>query len=300
MALHRGQVIEFAKRLKDKVAEDDVSGASAEMAYRFFLALFPFFIFLAALSSFIASAADVQNPTDEIMSMLGDSLPEDSAAVLRTQLDGVLQQQNAGLLSIGILGAIWAASSGVGALMKNMNRIYDVEESRRMPVRLGIALAITVFGAGTIVIAFVILFAGQLYGPEIAGEVGLEDTAASVIGLARWPLVIAMILAAVAIMYWLAPDTEPGLKWITPGALFFGVAWIVASLGFGLYVANFGAYNETYGALGAVVVLLIWFYLTSFVLLLGAEINSVLAGMDAQEKAPPTEEASRISQPMPR
>lgn len=295
MKLDRQRVIHIGKRLKDEVSDDDVSGASAELAYRFFLALFPFFVFLAALGGFVASLSGLENPTDEIMDLVGDSLPSDSASVLRSQLESVIESRNAGLMSIGILGAIWAASSGVGALMKNMNRIYDVGESRSLPVKTGIALGLTVLGAGIMVLAFVILFAGQLYGPEIAAEIGLEDAAATAFGLARWPVAFVMVLMAVAFMYWLAPNASLPFKWITPGAVFFAVVWAIASFGFGLYVSNFGSYNETYGALGGVVVLLVWFYLTAFLLLLGVEINQVLAEQagDLPEESASTEPSWR-------
>ncbi len=161
--------------------------------------------------------------------------------------------------------------------MKNMNRIYGVGESRSTPLRLAIALGLTVLGAGIMVAAFVVLFVGQLYGPDIAAEIGLQDTAASLFSIGRWPMALVLILFAVALLYWLAPNADLPLKWLTPGALFFALTWVIASFGFGIYVSNFGSYNQTYGALGGVIVLLIWFYLTSFLLLLGVEINGVLA-----------------------
>ena len=296
MRFNRQGIVDFAKQLKDQVSKDDVSGGAAELAYRFFLAVFPFFIFLAALGSFIASLAGVQNPTDEIMKTIGDSLPQDSASVLRNQLDGVLSSHNGGLLTIGIIGAIWTASSGVNALMKNLNRIYDVGESRNMFVRYAIALGLTILGAGTMVLAFVVLFIGQIYGPEIAGQIGLQNTAADAFGIARWPVALLLILFAVAFMYWMAPNTDFKLKWISPGAAFFAVAWIVATFAFGIYVSNFGSYNETYGTLGGVVILMFWFYLTAFLLLLGAEINDVVARMaeEAAEEKANEEESSKV------
>lgn len=292
MAFDRKRVFHLGKRLKDEVSEDDISGAAAELAYRFFLALFPFLIFIAALGGFIASNIGVQDPTGEIMEMIGDSLPEDSAGVLETQLRSVLEQRNGGLLSVGILGAIWAAASGVGSLMKTMNRIYGVGETRGMVGRTAIALGLTIAGAGFMVLAFVILLVGQLYGPQLAGEIGLENTAADVLGLVRWPAAVVLVMVAVAFMYWLAPNAEVPLKWISPGAVFFTLGWIIASIGFAFYVANFGSYNQTYGALGAVVVLLIWFYLTGFLLLLGVEINSVLTEEVAEEDVKPKETAA--------
>lgn len=269
-------LIDLGKRIKDKVSEDDLSGSAAELAYRFFLAIFPFFIFLAALGGFVASSIDVENPTDEIMELLGESLPSDTASVIRTQLEGIIDNQSGGLLTVGVLGTIWASSSAIGALMKTLNRVYSVAEDRNLIARYAIALGLTIMSAGTIVLAFVILFVGQIYGPEIAGEIGLEDTASWVISLARLPAAIMLIMLAMAFLYWMAPNTRLPLAWISPGAIFFTIAWLIATFGFGIYVSNFGSYNATYGALGAVVVLLIWFYLTAFLILLGAEINSLI------------------------
>jgi len=275
-----------AKRLLQKVRQDDISGAAAELAYRFFLALFPFFIFLAALGGFVASVLDVANPTERVMDFLGENLPADARSVLEGQLRAVIEDQDAGLLSIGIVGAIWAASSGIGALMKNLNTVFEIKESRPIWKRYGIAIGLTLTGAGLLVVAFSLLLASQVYGPEIADEVGLKGLARDVFPLLPWPAAILIVLAAVAILYWLAPNTNMPVHWITPGAVVFTVAWLAASFLFGLYVSNFGNYNATYGALGGVVILLIWFYLTSFLLLLGAEINAVFAEHEAGEPLP--------------
>lgn len=290
MKLNRQALLRFGLRLKDKVSEDDVSGAAAEMAYRFFLALFPFFIFLAALGGFAASAFNVQNPTDEIMDMLGESLPDDASSVLRGQLENVIEGQNAGLLSVGIVGAVWAAAGGVGALMKKMNIIYSVDEDRSMVARYGIAIGLTVFSAGLIIVAFIIFFVGQIYGPRLGAEVGLAETTAEMVSLARWPAAVVLVILAVAFVYWLAPNTRLPIRWLSPGALFFAIAWLVASFGFSFYVANFGSYNATYGALAGIVILLFWFYLTSFLILLGGEINAVLAEkLEIDENGPQRE-----------
>ena len=282
----RDSLYAYGRRLVEKIGEDDVNGAAAEMAYRFFLALFPFFIFLAALSGFVASTFNIEDPTTEIMELLGDSLPDDASSVLEEQLRTVTEQRNGGLLTLGILGAIWATSGGISALMKNMNRMYSVGESRGRWHRYAISLGLTFLSAGVLVLSFVVFFAGQVYGPELAGEIGLEGTAQTVISLALWPAALIMVMFAVAFLYWLAPNAGLNMRWISPGAMFFTVTWLVVSFGFGLYVSNFGSYNATYGALGGVVVLLIWFYLTAFLLLVGAEINAVIAEKETGTKAP--------------
>jgi membrane protein len=267
---------ESGRRLFSKVGKDDISGAAAELAYRFFLAMFPFFIFLAALGGFVSDAAGVQDPTQEVMDLLGEGLPADARSVIEGQLRSVVDSRNGSLLTISIVAALWAASSGIGSLMRKLNRIFDVEETRPMWKKYAIAVGLTLLGAGMLVLAFVLFFVGQVYGVKIADEIGLEGTTADLLPLARWPLVILMVMVAAALLYWLAPDAKIPFRWISPGAIAFTIAWLAASYLFGVYVSNFGNYNATYGALGGVVILLIWFYLTAFLLLLGAEINALL------------------------
>jgi membrane protein len=275
------RAIRFGKRIFKEVGEDDLSGAAGELAYRFFLALFPFFIFLAAMGGFVADLLGVRNPTQEIMELLGDSLPPDAASVLREQLESVVETRNAQLLSLGIIGAIWSASSGVSTIAKCMNRIYEVKETRPIWRRLLMNIGLTILGGAFAVGCLILLFAGEVAGTEAAADIGLQDQAAMAINLARWPAIFLMLLIATAFLYWAAPNVKLPFRLITPGALVFIVGWLVMSYFFGLYVSNFGSYNATYGALGGIVVLLVWFYLTSFLLVLGVEINAVLT-----EKAP--------------
>jgi YihY family inner membrane protein len=203
------------------------------------------------------------------------------------------------LLSIGIIGAIWAGSSGVAGIMKTTNRAYEVRETRPMWKRLGLAVGMTVFGGFAIITAFVLLVGGQVAGLAVADQIGLEGVAASLFTLARWPIVISLLITAVAVLYWAAPNVDLPFRWITPGAIVFTVGWLAASYGFGIYVHNFGSYSVTYGTLGGVVVLLIWFYLTGFILLLGAEINAITAQEVVPEELPQTEEEGATPDTIP-
>lgn len=292
-------VIDFGKRVVKEVGEDDLSGAAAELAYRFFLALFPFFIFLAALGGFAAKIFNVEDPTGEVMSLLGDSLPEDASSVLQTQLGNVLNQQNPALLSFGIIGAIWSASAGIATVMKVTNRTYDVKETRPIWKRYALSVGLTILAGGFIVLALALSLAGQLAGSEISDELGLGGTFGTVLSIIRFPIILACLLAAVAFLYWAAPNVQLPFRWISPGAIVFVIAWIIFTVLFGFYVANFGSYNATYGALGGVVVLLIWFYMTSFILLIGAEINAVLVQETKPEELPQTEEEGRTDETIP-
>lgn len=258
------------------MGEDDLSSLAAALAYRFVLALFPFFIFLAALAGFVTHLFDVQNPTDRIINTIGNTLPADVTSVLRTQLESVISSRNVALLSVGLLGTLWAASSGVGSLMKVMNRVYGVRETRPAWERYLLSLGLTAFAGLLLIASFLVLVVWQASGTRIADKIGLGGVSAALLPLLRWPVSIITILLATGVTYRVTPNARLSLKRILPGMLLFTSVWLVATYLFGLYIAHFASYNSTYGTLGGVVILLIWFYLTAFILLVGAELNAVL------------------------
>jgi membrane protein len=292
-------VFATAKRLIKEIGSNDLSGAAAEMAYRFFLALFPFFLFIAALGGFISKLIGIDNPTDRIMNEIGTALPADAASVLRTQLQNVIEERNPGLLSVGIIGTIWASSSGIQTVMKALNRAHEVRETRALVKRYGLALGITVLGGVSILGAFVIFLIGQVAGLQVADWIGLEGPAKVVFAFLRWPLAAVLLLFAVAFLYWAAPNIDLPFKFLTPGAVIFVVVWMVGSLLFGLYVKNFGSYNATYGSIGGMVVLLIWLYLTSFILLIGAQLNAVLTQEAIPEELPARAQDATTAETVP-
>jgi membrane protein len=275
-ALTHHAFLSFLARLYQEGKEDDIFGLAAELAFRFFFALFPFFIFLAALGAFVARALDVDNPTNEIMSLFGRSVPPDVESVLRTEIEAVIESESIGLVSIGIAGAMVTAASGVSTWIKGMNRIHKVRETRPFWKRYVVALALTLLAGGTLIAGFLLVVGGQLYGLKLADEFGIEGATATLFALVSWPVVIVAVLTTVAFMYWAAPNTRQPFRWLTPGSVMFTASWLLLNFLFGLYVANLGSYNTTYGALGGVVIVLLWFYLTGFMLFLGAEINAVL------------------------
>jgi membrane protein len=277
------EVIPTAKKFLHEIKDDDLTGLAAELAYRFFLALFPFLLFLAALGGFIARAVGVENPSQQVLDLFGDRLPADAASIVRTQVEAVVNSSGAGLISISILGAIWAASGGVGALMKAINRAYDVPESRPFWKKTLISVAVTLFGGLAILIAVSLSLAVQVYAADIADGLGFGGAFTLLLQISRFPILFAVLLAAVALVYWLAPNTGMPFKWVTPGAVFFAAGWLIATVLFGIYVANFSSYNATYGTLGGVVVLMLWFYISSLVMLAGAELNAVI---DEQKSGP--------------
>lgn len=271
-----GRVFGFGKKLATQLMRDDVMGLSAELSYRMLFAIFPFFIFLGALSGFVTSALNIDDPSQRVVDEIGNALPDDAASVLETQLEGVMGSQSGGLLSFGVLLALWAASGATNTAVKAMNRAYNVEEARPFYKKYPVVLGITLLFAVAIVAAFATLFAVQLFGGRIAEYVGLGEEFAFVVYIAQIPVALLFLVLGVSFLYWAGPNTKRPYRWITPGAVLFVLTWLIATVGFAFYIANFGNYNATYGALAGIIILMLWFYITSIALLVGAEFNAVL------------------------
>ena len=270
-------VVDPIKALVTQVLDDDVPDLAAGLAYRFLFAVFPFAIFLAALAAFVASWVGIGDPTSQILGAVGDNLPPDVARQLAPQLETVLGQARPGLLSIGAVLALWAAMGGIGALMKAMNQAYDVSETRGFVRTTAIAFVLTVVGSVGILVAFVTVVGGSILTQQAVQAFGVNPGAWSVISLIRYPVMLGLVALAVAALFRFGPNVAVSFRWTFVGGLLFAIGWIVATALFGLYVANFGSYANTYGALGGVVVLMLWFYLTALLLLVAAEITSMLA-----------------------
>ncbi len=173
------------------------------------------------------------------------------------------------------------ATGGTNALIKAMNRAFEVEETRPLWRRYVVAIGMTLFGGGSLIGAFLLFVSGQVLVGDVARQLGIEGTFWELLPIVRWPIVIGVVFVAVAILYRVGPNLRLPLRWIAPGAALFAVAWLAATWLFGWYVTGFATYGSTYGALAGVAILLIWFYLTSFILLLGVEVNDVIAELQA-------------------
>ena len=195
---------------------------------------------------------------------------------------------------VGLVGALWSASGYVGAFMRASNAIYDIDEGRpvwkTLPVRVSLTLVLlTLLAISTIAV----VLTGGL-AEKVGDLVGLGSTAVTVWNIAKWPVLLVVVSFMFALLYWAAPNVKhPGFRWISPGGLLAVVAWLIASGAFGLFVSNFGSYNKTYGALGGVVVFLVWLWISNIVILLGAEFNAELerqraieGGMEPPDKEP--------------
>jgi len=260
-----------------EVSDDDVPGLAAEMAYHSILALFPFLLFLAGLTAVINRFFDVGNLTDRIVDRASDILPEDATSLFRSFLDQIVKSRGEGALIIGLLASLWAASAAIGCVMKALNRAYDVQENRGFFARKAVAIVLTVLFGGLILTASVLIGTGQFMAGGIGRAFGWHSQFVTLWNWLTFPLALVLVTFAVSLLYWLAPATRHSYRWITPGALLFVVGWVVASVGFAIYISNFGSYNRSYGSTAAVIVLLVWLYWSSLLLLIGGELNAVLA-----------------------
>jgi membrane protein len=281
-------VKDLGRRVMHEIQEDDCWGRAAQLAYYFLFALFPFFLVLTTLLGYLP----VPNLMDRLMEMLAEMLPGDALRLVQDNVREIVTSQRGGLLSFGILAALWTSSSAITAIVDGLNRAYDVQEGRPYwKVRL-IAIVLTVGLSLFIIVSLVLLTFGPQIGGWIADQVGLGSVFQIAWNLLRWPVIIGLIVLAMALVYYVAPDVEQRWQWITPGSLVAVVGWLLASLGFSFYVNNFASYNATYGSIGAVIVLLTWMYVSGFFVLLGGEINAEIehaasSGKDPGEKQLP-------------
>ncbi len=260
---------------------DDMTTYAAALAYQVFFSLFPFIIFLVALLGFL----DVPYFFDWLRQQAETLLPAQALAPVN-QVITQIQQPQGGVLSFGIVLALWSASAGVRATMNALNVAYNVEEGRPAWKRYPLSLIYTIMIAVMLILAAGLLIIGPQVMQWLAQQVGLEQIVVLVWTWVRWPLALLLLMLAVAIMYYVAPDVEQDFRFITPGSTLSVLVWVAASLGFGYYVRNFADYSATYGSLGAIIALLFYFFLTSAVFLFGAEVNAVIEHHAMEGKAP--------------
>ncbi len=261
---------ELARRTWHELLEDDVLGLAAQLSYYFFLALFPAILFLLALASFFP----LGNVTDEVGRALGPFVSAEALQLIQEQMRRLANAESRGLLTFGVAGALWSSSAAIVSIVGALNRAYDIEEGRPWwQVRL-IAIALTIAVAVIVLIALSLV----LVGPALAGALGRLTGW----GLAfewtwlvlQWPLVFALVVFGIGLIYYFGPDADQDWAWITPGAVAATMLWIIASLSFKVYVANFTDYEQTYGTVGAIIVVLLWFYVSGIAILVGAELNA--------------------------
>ncbi|HLA11484.1 MAG TPA: YihY/virulence factor BrkB family protein [Pyrinomonadaceae bacterium] len=268
----------IARRVWSQIQEDDVWGHAAQLSYYFLLALFPLLLFLMTLFGYFAESSSELR--DKLLIYLGGVMPYSAVELIKATLDEVTAQKGGGKLSFGLLAALWAASNGMGAISQTLNVAYEVEERRPWwSVRL-VSIGLTLLLALLIISALVIVLYGGRIGDLIAGVFGLGGAFTRVWRVLQWPIAFIFLMIGFSSIYYFAPDlrqSEKRWEWITPGSALAIALWLLISLGFRLYLYFFDSYSATYGSLGALIILMLWFYLTGVAILIGGEINSELA-----------------------
>lgn len=273
----------FRRTITEAFFRDNCFGLAAQLAFYFFFALFPALLVLIGVASYFP----LERMLDTILGVLAGVAPPEVLSIVADQVHQISEDRQGGLLTIGMLVALWTTSTAMTAVIDTLNRAYGVEDSRAFwHVRLtaiGLSIGVTIF--------VVMSFALVLGGPALADRIAPGPATEWTFKILQWPVAFALASFGIAIVYYFAPDVEQDWVWLTPGSMFATTLWLAASLGFRVYVVNMGEYTETYGAIGGVMVLMLWFYIGGLALLLGAEMNAEIEhaspyGKDEGEKLP--------------
>ncbi len=253
--------------------EDDIWGRSAQLSYYFLLAVFPALLCVVSVLGMMAGPGSALR--ESLMQYLGHALPGDAASLVSRTLDEAIKNSGAGKLSFGVLAALWAASNGMSAISDTLNIAYHVREKRswlkRHLVDVGLTIALSVL----IVAALAVMLFGAKIAGLLAAHIGMGKVFTWVWAVGQWVIILVCLLGAFALTYYLAPDLEnTEWHWITPGAVVGFTVWILSTAALRFYLSFFNNYSKTYGSLGAVIILMLWFYLTGASILIGGEFNS--------------------------
>lgn len=275
----------LAKRVWADIGKDKIFGHAAELAYFFLLALFPLLLFLTSvIGLFMGSGTELR---DSLFNYLSKVLPGSASQLVSTTMFEVSNNSGAGKISFGILAALWAASNGMGAISESLNVAYHVEETRPWWKQRLTAVCLTIVLAVLIISALALVLYGGKIGEGLAAGYGFGTAFVVLWNVVQWPIVLIFLLLAFALIYYWAPDLDDqDWKWVTPGSVVAVVLWLLVSFGFRLYLHYFDSYSKTYGSMGAVIVLMLWFYFSGAAILIGGEINSDIENVAARQGAP--------------
>lgn len=264
---------QFAKRLWAN--ESDVLGRAAQLSYYFLLALVPMLLCLTAISGFIMGAHS--GLTRSLFGYLSELMPPAAFELVKAAMLDIRRGTSSGTLSFGLLATLWAASSGVEAIGGSLNAAYNAKETRPWWETRLLAITLTLAFASLTIVALILVLYGGKIADVIQAHFGLADWFSTLWKIVQYPIVIAFLLLALALVYYFTPNLKGRRwSWITPGSVVATALWLLASFAFRIYLHFFDTYNKTYGSLGAVIVLMLWLYMTSTAILLGGRINSEL------------------------
>ena len=284
---------QFAKVIAKRIADNAVTDRAAQLSYYFLFSLFPFLFTLVTLAAYLP----VQGAIDELLARLDPLMPQAAMSIIHDQLTALTTQQRPHLLTFGLLLAVWSASRGVDALRTALNLSYDVKESRPWWKVQAIAIVITIATSALMLFAIAVLALGSGAGVWLAGKLHVDQYWALLWSWLRWPITAAGVMLVLALLYYFLPDVKQEWRYITPGSVLATMLWLLLTWGFSFYAETFGSYDKTYGAIGGVIVLMTWLYISGFVFILGGEVNAVLEHASAEGKARGAREAGEAPPP---
>ena len=272
----------FRRTFYEAFWEDNCLAMAAQLAYYFFFALFPTLLFVVALASYFPLTTLI----DDLFRTMGGFMPPEALQLITDQMTKISGGEHIGLLTLGMLLAVSSSSAAMVAIIDTLNNAYDVQEGRPWwQVRLT-AILLTVGVAIFILVSFALVLIGPTMATRLAESMNLGAVFEWTWKILQWPVLFALASLGITLIYYFAPDVEQKWVWLTPGSIFATTLWLAASLGFKYYVANWGNYTETYGLIGAVMILLVWFYISGLVILVGAEMNAEIEHASPHGKDP--------------
>jgi membrane protein len=281
------------KRTVKEFRDDNLTDWAAALTYYGVMSLFPMLVVLVALLGLIGQQSTI---TTMIDSLRGAGLKDAANSVSGPLNEVVHHKGGAGaLLGFGLLGSLWSASGYIGAFMRAMNAVYEVKEGRPFWRLRPLQVAITLAGVLLLsVVAIAVVVSGPI-AKAVGSALGVGHTAVTVWGIVKWPVMLVVVMAMIAGLYYLSPNVrQPKLRWVSPGAVVAVLAWVAASAGFGVYVSHFNSYGKTYGTLGGVITFLVWMWISNLALLFGAELDSELERERELRKGLPAEKKLRL------
>jgi membrane protein len=264
---------ELVTRVWHEIGDDEIVDRAAALSYYFVFALFPMLLFLTALLGMVPNARLM----DQLMDYLASALPPEAATLTSRVLGEIVRGARGGLVSVGALAALWAASAGMDSIRTALNAAYDVVDPRPWWKRRLMAIGLTIVFAGFTLTGLILLVLGPEIADAIAHAVGLGSIFTAIWNTIRWPVALLLALLGVGLVYYLAPAVRQRWYWVTPGSAVAVAGWLLASTGLRLYVTRFANFNATYGSIGGAMLLLLWLYLTGLILLVGADVNAEIA-----------------------
>jgi membrane protein len=270
----------FLIRLQREMAYDDAMGMAAQIAFYTMLGLFPFLIFLLSLVSMFPLGESLK---PLMLEALNDQLPRESAEYVAGIVLEQLPEYNQGLLSVGLLASLWGASMAVGALITTINRAYNILPRRNIVTQKILSIILVLLLSGMWLMSMTIILVGPGITQNLFEFMGIASETNTFWTSIRLPMAFLLNLMALSILYYFAPEARQRLLSILPGAFTSAILWMLASSAFRIFLRNFGTYNKTYGSLAAVVILMVWLWISGLIFLLGAEINSLMKRIDHED-----------------